>query len=49
MFGVLLEKPGVRDFVTDKGYMVIWEEEHGWDGDENRQGGVKVWKYEGQS
>ncbi|KAH8106820.1 glycosyltransferase family 22 protein [Cristinia sonorae] len=47
MFGALLRKPGVRELLTDRGYSIVWDKEFGWDGDENRQGGVKVWKYLG--
>lgn len=45
MFGALLREAGVREFLVEKGYTIVWDEEYGWDGDESRQGGVKVWVY----
>ncbi|TCD66007.1 glycosylphosphatidylinositol anchor biosynthesis [Steccherinum ochraceum] len=44
-FGALLREPRVGDYFAAKGYGIVWEEEYGWDGDESRQGGVKVWKH----
>ncbi|THH27494.1 hypothetical protein EUX98_g6681 [Antrodiella citrinella] len=46
MFGALLREPGMQDYIRGKGYTIVWDEEYGWDGDNSRQGGVKVWKYD---
>lgn len=46
MFGALLRGQGVQELLQDKGYAIVWDKEYGWDGDESRQGGVKVWKYD---
>ncbi|OCH87404.1 glycosyltransferase family 22 protein [Obba rivulosa] len=45
LFGSLLSEPGVRDLLLRIGYREIWAREYGWEGDNRRQGGVRVWRY----
>ncbi|EKM55153.1 glycosyltransferase family 22 protein [Phanerochaete carnosa HHB-10118-sp] len=44
MFGVLLREPGVVDLLKEKGYVPVWHENYGWEGDRRRRGGVLVMK-----
>jgi GPI mannosyltransferase 3 len=44
MFGALLQEPGVEVLLRDAGYIEVWKEEHGWEGDERRRGGVVALK-----
>ncbi|KAI8989716.1 glycosyltransferase family 22 protein [Trametes punicea] len=44
-FGALLETPGVRQLLLDLGYNEVWKAEYGWEGDDRRKGGVRVWRY----
>ncbi|KAI0647344.1 glycosyltransferase family 22 protein [Trametes meyenii] len=44
-FGALLQQPGVQDLLLALGYGEVWRAEHGWEGDDRRKGGVRVWRY----
>ncbi|KAI0822851.1 glycosyltransferase family 22 protein [Trametes gibbosa] len=44
-FGALLNQPDVRNLLLDLGYEEAWRAEHGWEGDERRRGGIRVWTY----
>ena len=45
MFGSL-ETAEIISILHDKGYQRIWHAHYGFDTEENRSGGVVVWKYE---
>ncbi|KAH9901522.1 glycosyltransferase family 22 protein [Cubamyces lactineus] len=44
-FGALLEQPGIKDVLLRKGYGEVWSAEYGWEGDDRRKGGVRVWRH----
>ncbi|KAI0672934.1 glycosyltransferase family 22 protein [Trametes maxima] len=44
-FGALLQQPEVQDLLLALGYGEVWRAEHGWEGDDRRKGGVRVWRY----
>ncbi|KAI0707643.1 Alg9-like mannosyltransferase family-domain-containing protein [Earliella scabrosa] len=44
LFGALLEEEGVVDLLSKQGYKEVWSAEYGWEGDERRKGGVRVWR-----
>ncbi|KAF8920996.1 glycosyltransferase family 22 protein [Mucidula mucida] len=47
-FGALLEKDGVKNMLLAKKYQEVWHGGRSWEGDgEERQGGVRVWKWRG--
>ncbi|CDO73566.1 Glycosyltransferase Family 22 protein [Trametes cinnabarina] len=43
-FGALLEEPGLQELFLDLGYREVWKAEYGWEGDNRRKGGVRVWR-----
>lgn len=45
MFGALLYEPGVRDLLQSRGYVEIWNAEFGWEVENRRSGGVRIWKH----
>ncbi|KAI0780644.1 glycosyltransferase family 22 protein [Trametes elegans] len=48
-FGKLLEQAGVADLLRSLGYVEVWAEEYGWEGDDRRGGGIRVWRYGGHA
>jgi GPI mannosyltransferase 3 len=49
-FGALLEVDGVQNLLEQKGYKEVWKRGRSWEGDEDeRKGGVRVWKWQNQS
>jgi GPI mannosyltransferase 3 len=45
-FGQLLKHEGVKDLLEHKGYREIWKRGREWEGEGERKGGVRVWKWE---
>ncbi|KAG6867818.1 hypothetical protein C0993_010673 [Termitomyces sp. T159_Od127] len=46
-FGALLEKEGVRNTLEARGYREVWKRGRMWEGEGQRKGGVRVWKWHG--
>jgi phosphatidylinositol glycan class B len=45
LFGALLKENGVRKTLEEKGYKEVWRKGREWEGEGNRKGGVRVWKW----
>ena len=48
-FGCLLEQTGVEKMFIEQGYTQVWARGRHWEGDDKRKGGVRIWKWAGQS
>ncbi|EIN07166.1 glycosyltransferase family 22 protein [Punctularia strigosozonata HHB-11173 SS5] len=46
IFGSLLKYQGVSNFLKGQGYEEIWAVRNGWEEDDKRRGGVRVWKHQ---
>jgi phosphatidylinositol glycan class B len=44
-FGALLEEEGVKSMLIAKGYKEVWRVGREWEGEGNRKGAVRVWKW----
>lgn len=47
-FGALLKDDGVQRLVEKLGYQQDWSRWNGWEQDERRRGGIRVWAWQGQ-
>ncbi|KAG6909607.1 hypothetical protein DXG01_016389 [Tephrocybe rancida] len=47
-FGALLEEEGVRNLLEAKGYNEVWRKGREWEGEGQRKGAVRVWRFKGQ-
>lgn len=45
-FGHLLKQEGVRTLLKEKGYKEVWKAGREWEGEGNRLGGVRIWKWQ---
>jgi phosphatidylinositol glycan class B len=45
LFGALLEEDGVRQLLQEKGYEEVWAGRNGFEEDERRRGGMRLWKW----
>ncbi|TFK76245.1 glycosyltransferase family 22 protein [Pluteus cervinus] len=45
-FGSLLGREGVRELLISRGYVEEWKRGREWEGEGNRKGGVRVWKWD---
>ena len=48
LFGDLLTRDGVRELLEKKGYREVWVGRNGWEEDDKRQGGVRIWQSTGE-
>lgn len=44
-FGNLLHEEGIRDTLARQGYKEVWKAGREWEGEGDRKGGVKVWRW----
>ena len=44
-FGNLLQEEGVRDTLERQGYKEVWKAGREWEGEGDRKGGARVWKW----
>lgn len=47
LFGALLEEEDVKAILTRRGYTEVWSGMNGFEEDERRRGGVRVWRVSG--
>lgn len=47
LFGALLEQEGVKRLFEEKGYKEVWKKGREWEGEGDRKGGVRIWKWKG--
>jgi len=45
MFGALLDRTNVKAFLLEKGYVEEWRRGRVWEGEGERKGGVRVWRW----
>lgn len=45
-FGHLLKQGGVKTLLEKKGYEEVWKAGREWEGEGNRLGGVRIWKWQ---
>ena len=48
-FGHLLKQEGVKTLLQEKGYKEVWKGGREWEGEGNRLGGVRIWKWQPKS
>ncbi|KAG5645061.1 hypothetical protein DXG03_007151 [Asterophora parasitica] len=46
-FGALLEHEGVQNLLEAKDYAEVWRKGRAWEGEGERKGGVRVWRWKG--
>jgi GPI mannosyltransferase 3 len=46
MFGSLTERYGIVNLLTEKGYGEVLRISNGWEEDDKRKGGVRVWRHQ---